>query len=224
MVSEPLFLKFNIKRMRYLTVVFAMCILLAISSCTQQSDENVNLENDDTRTEVFKSLVTNQDMLMEFVQIIKEDSTAMMIIQADNQLMDMINTNESSSYSFSKKLNNISFEEAIIKVTEQLKTEGFGVLTQIDVKATLKKKLDVDFKNYMILGACNPPYAYKALQAENKIGTMLPCNVIVQEHEDGTIEVSAVDPIASMIAVENTELAVVAKEIQSKLEKVINEL
>ncbi|MBT3302387.1 MAG: DUF302 domain-containing protein [Bacteroidetes bacterium] len=136
----------------------------------------------------------------------------------------MINTNESSSYSFSKKLNNISFEEAIIKVTEQLKTEGFGVLTQIDVKATLKKKLDVDFKNYMILGACNPPYAYKALQAENKIGTMLPCNVIVQEHEDGSIEVSAVDPIASMIAVDNSELAVVAKEIQSKLEKVINEL
>jgi|APSaa5957512622_1039677.scaffolds.fasta_scaffold03640_7 uncharacterized protein (DUF302 family) len=210
--------------MRYLTVVFAMCILLAISSCTQQSDENVNLENEDTRTEVFKSLVTNQDMLREFIQIIKEDSTAMMIFQADNQLMEMINTNESSSYSFSKKLNNISFEEAIIKVTEQLKTEGFGVLTQIDVKATLKKKLDVDFKNYMILGACNPPYAYKALQAENKIGTMLPCNVIVQEHEDGSIEVSAVDPIASMIAVDNSELAVVAKEIQSKLEKVINEL
>jgi len=201
-----------------------MCILLAISSCTQQSDENVNLENEDTRTEVFKSLVTNQDMLREFIQIIKEDSTAMMIFQADNQLMEMINTNESSSYSFSKKLNNISFEEAIIKVTEQLKTEGFGVLTQIDVKATLKKKLDVDFKNYMILGACNPPYAYKALQAENKIGTMLPCNVIVQEHEDGSIEVSAVDPIASMIAVDNSELAVVAKEIQSKLEKVINEL
>ena len=210
--------------MRYLTVVFAMCILLAISSCTQQSDENVNLENEDTRTEVFKSLVTNQDMLREFIQIIKEDSTAMMIFQADNQLMEMINTNESSSYSFSKKLNNISFEEAIIKVTEQLKTEGFGVLTQIDVKATLTKKLDVDFKNYMILGACNPPYAYKALQAENKIGTMLPCNVIVQEHEDGSIEVSAVDPIASMIAVDNSELAVVAKEIQSKLEKVINEL
>ena len=98
------------------------------------------------------------------------------------------------SYYFSTTLQNISFSEAIEKVTEELKKEGFGILTEIDLKATLKKKLDVDFYNYTILGACNPPFAYKALQAEDKIGTMLPCNVIVQEKEQGIIEISAVDP------------------------------
>lgn len=114
-----------------------------------------------------------------------------------------------------------SFEEAIAKTTEELKKEGFGVLTEIDVKETLKKKLDVDFKKYKILGACNPGFAHKALLAEDKIGTMLPCNVIVEEHEDGTVEVSAVNPIASMQAIENSSLGEIANEVKSRLEKVI---
>ncbi len=117
-----------------------------------------------------------------------------------------------------------SFDNAIQKVTEALKKEGFGILTEIDIKATLKKKLDVDFYNYKILGACNPPYAYKALLAEDKIGTMLPCNVIVQEKEAGQVEVSAVDPAASMQAIENEELAGIAKEIRERLQKVIEQL
>ena len=97
------------------------------------------------------------------------------------------------SYYFSKTIN-LPFDAAIIRVTEELKKEGFGVLTEIDVKATLKKKLDVDFRNYRILGACNPPFAHQALLAEDKIGTMLPCNVIVQELAPGTVEVAAIDP------------------------------
>ena len=124
------------------------------------------------------------------------------------------------SYYVSTKFNG-SFDEAITKTTEELKKEGFGVLTEIDVKETLKKKLDVDFKKYKILGACNPGFAHKALQAEDKIGTMLPCNVIVEEHEDGTVEVSAVNPMASMQAVENSSLGDIAGEVKSKLEKVI---
>ena len=117
-----------------------------------------------------------------------------------------------------------SFDEAINLVTEKLKDQGFGILTEIDVKATLKKKLDVDFYNYKILGACNPPFAHKALLAEDKIGVMLPCNVIVQEKEKGTIEVSAVDPIASMQAVQNPALAKIAGEVTERLKKVIGSL
>ncbi|MFT4849956.1 MAG: hypothetical protein ACI83B_002505, partial [Sediminicola sp.] len=98
------------------------------------------------------------------------------------------------NYYFTITLRNLSFSEAISRVTEELKKEGFGILTEIDLKATMKSKLNVDFYNYTILGACNPPFAYKALQAEDKIGTMLPCNVIVQEKEQGVIEISAVDP------------------------------
>ncbi|MDO9276380.1 MAG: DUF302 domain-containing protein [Lutibacter sp.] len=128
------------------------------------------------------------------------------------------------NYYFSKSLVNITFDEAIQKVTESLKKEGFGILTEIDLKATLKKKLDVDFYNYKILGACNPPYAYKALLAEDKIGTMLPCNVIVQEKEAGQVEVSAVDPAASMQAIENGDLIDIANEISARLQKVINAL
>lgn len=128
------------------------------------------------------------------------------------------------NYYFSKTLENVTFDEAIERVTEELKKEGFGILTEIDVQATLKKKLDVNFKKYRILGACNPPFAYKALQAENKIGTMLPCNVIVQELEDGKIEVAAVDPVASMQAVENDKLSDIANEIRAKLEKVIKNI
>lgn len=127
------------------------------------------------------------------------------------------------SYYFNKMVKG-TFEDVIDKVTQELKAEGFGVLTEIDVTATLKKKLNVDFKKYRILGACNPPYAYKALQAEDKIGTMLPCNVIVQEVEAGIIEVAAVNPMASMQAVENTELEKIANEIRSKLEKVIENI
>ena len=126
-------------------------------------------------------------------------------------------------YFFSKKLSG-DFEETVERVTAALKQEGFGVLTTIDVKDTLKKKLDVDFRNYRILGACNPPYAYKALQAEDKIGTMLPCNVIVQELDDGTIEAAAVDPAASMQAVNNKKLAETASEVRDKLKRVIYNL
>ena len=124
------------------------------------------------------------------------------------------------SYYFSKVVN-CPFEEAIERVIEQLKQEGFGVLTEIDVKATLKKKLDVDFRNYKILGACNPPFAYRALQVERMIGTMLPCNVIVQEVEPGKSEVAAVDPVASMQAVGNPELEAIAEQVRSKLKLAI---
>jgi len=127
------------------------------------------------------------------------------------------------SYYFSKFLN-VSFEEAISKVIEELKKEGFGILTDIDVKETLKKKLNVDFKKYRILGACNPPFAYQALQAEDKIGTMLPCNVIVQEHAGGKVEVAAVDPIASMQAIDNPKLRDVAEQVRMKLKQVIDSL
>jgi uncharacterized protein (DUF302 family) len=126
------------------------------------------------------------------------------------------------SYYFSKKLG-LDFDEAIEKVTEALKAEGFGILTEIDVKETLKKKLDVDFRPYKILGACNPPFAHKALEAEDKIGTMLPCNVIVQQLDDG-VEIAAVDPVASMQGVENDQLGEVASTIQSKLKSVIEGL
>lgn len=114
-----------------------------------------------------------------------------------------------------------SFENAIQKVTDELKKEGFGVLTEIDVKETLKKKLDVDFKKYRILGACNPDMAYKALTTEDKIGTMLPCNVIVEEHEDGRVEVAAVDPLASMQVVDNDNLKSIANQVKEMLTKVV---
>ncbi|WKK65132.1 DUF302 domain-containing protein [Lutimonas zeaxanthinifaciens] len=127
-------------------------------------------------------------------------------------------------YYINKTLNDISFEEGINKVTESLKTQGFGILTEIDLKTTLKNKLDVDFYNYKILGACNPPFAYQALQSEDKIGTMLPCNVIVQEKTPGKIEISAVDPMASMQAVENPELGDLAKEVKDRLQKCIDAL
>ena len=128
------------------------------------------------------------------------------------------------NYYYSKTLKNITFEDAIARVTTALQKEGFGVLTTIDIKSTLKKKLEVDFYNYTILGACNAPFAYKALQAEDKIGTMLPCNVIVQEKELGEIVVSTVDPIASMQAIENESLGDIATEVRDKLIKVVESL
>jgi len=127
------------------------------------------------------------------------------------------------SYYFSNMINE-SFDRAIVKVVASLKNEGFGVLTEIDVKETLKKKLDVDFQKYTILGACNPPFAYQALKAENKIGTMLPCNVIVQEISEGQTEVAAVDPVASMKAIENPALLEIANQVQEKLRKVIKSI
>ncbi|MBU1369890.1 MAG: DUF302 domain-containing protein [Bacteroidetes bacterium] len=117
-----------------------------------------------------------------------------------------------------------NFDQAIALVTEALKTEGFGILSEIDIQQKLKEKLDVDFRKYTILGACNPPSAHKALQQEDKIGTMLPCNVIVQEIGENQVEVAAVDPVASMISVENKQLSVIAGEIKTKLERVIASL
>jgi len=117
-----------------------------------------------------------------------------------------------------------NFDRAVELVTEALKTEGFGVLSEIDIQQKLKEKLDVDFRKYRILGACNPPNAYKALQHEDKIGTMLPCNVIVQEIGENLVEIAAVNPVASMMAVDNKQLAGIAGEIKTKLEKVIASL
>ncbi|MDC6389081.1 DUF302 domain-containing protein [Maribacter sp. PR1] len=127
-------------------------------------------------------------------------------------------------YYFSTQLKNVTFEEAISKTKEALKKEGFGVLTEIDMKNTLKQKLDVDIKDYKILGACNPSMAYQALQVENKIGTMLPCNVIVQEKEEGNIEIAAVDPAASMQAIKNNALIEIAENVRTKLKQVIQNL
>ncbi|MDX1364120.1 DUF302 domain-containing protein [Arenibacter latericius] len=114
-----------------------------------------------------------------------------------------------------------TFDEVVNKVKEELKKEGFGVLTEIDIKNTLKNKLDVDFRKYTILGACNPGYAHKALLAEDKVGTMLPCNVIVQEKSEGNIEVAAVNPKASMMAIDNDSLKELATDVTQKLEKVV---
>lgn len=125
---------------------------------------------------------------------------------------------------YNTKVVSLSFDEAIEKVTEELKKEGFGVLTEIDVKSTLKKKLDVDFRNYKILGACNPPFAYKALQAEDRIGVLLPCNVIVQENKDGETEVSIVNPAVSMQAVQNPNLEEIAGQVSQKLDNVLRNL
>lgn len=127
------------------------------------------------------------------------------------------------SYYFNTKVTG-NFEEVIQRVTESLSKEGFGILTEVDIKATLKKKLGEDFYNYKILGACNPQFAYKALLTEDKIGTMLPCNVIVQEKEPGKVEVSAVNPVESMKAILNKDLHKIATEVKAKLKKVIEQL
>ena len=127
------------------------------------------------------------------------------------------------SYYFSKIVDG-DFDDVIESVTARLAESGFGVLTTIDVSATLKKKIDADFQRYTILGACNPGFAHKALLAENKIGTMLPCNVVVQETGDGKVEVAAVDPMASMMAIENENLASIAGEVREMLKNVIEGL
>lgn len=122
------------------------------------------------------------------------------------------------------KITDYGFDEAIEKVTEELQKEGFGILTEIDVTATFKKKINVDFRPYKILGACNPHFAHQAIQTEEKIGTMLPCNVIVQQLENGKVEVSAVNPMASMMAVKNDSLGDIATQVSNKLENVIKQL
>ena len=126
-------------------------------------------------------------------------------------------------YYISKRIS-IDFDQAVLLVTESLKKEGFGVLTEINLQEKLKEKLNVDFRKYKILGACNPTYAYKAIQMEDKIGTMLPCSVIVQELENNEIEVAAVDPVASMMAIQNKDLESIALEITEKLKRVIESL
>ena len=127
------------------------------------------------------------------------------------------------SYYFSKTLV-MPFDQAIQHVTDALTAKGFGVLTTIDVRATMKKKLNAEFRPYTILGACNPEFAHKALQSEDKIGTMLPCNVVVQEVGQGSVEVSAVDPVASMMAIENPKLATIAGEVRDLLKQVVCDL
>jgi uncharacterized protein (DUF302 family) len=128
------------------------------------------------------------------------------------------------SYYFNKVISTKNFDEAIEQVTAALKVEGFGVLTDINIQKAFKEKIDVDFKKYRILGACNPGYAHKALLAEEKIGGFLPCDVIVEEHENGDIEVSTVDPIASMSSIKNENLGEFAVEVQGKMKAVINAL
>lgn len=115
----------------------------------------------------------------------------------------------------------LGYEQAIAAVTEKLKEEGFGVLTEIDVAATLKKKIDVDVPRYIILGACNPKLAHKALSAENQVGVLLPCNVVVQEHEDGRVEVSAMDPVGAMSMIGNPALTEIAADVKARLERVL---
>lgn len=127
------------------------------------------------------------------------------------------------SYYFNKTLD-LPFDEAVERVKAELKKDGFGVLTEIDVQKTLKEKIGADFRPYRILGACNAPYAYKALLAEDKIGTMLPCSVIVQELAPGRVEVAAVDPLASMAAVQNPDLGAVGLEVREKLRSVVERL
>lgn len=127
------------------------------------------------------------------------------------------------TYYFAKTLV-AGFDDAVRRTTEALKQEGFGIITEIDVKETLKKKINVDFRNYRILGACNPTLAHEALQIEDKVGTMLPCNVVVQDLGDGRSEVAAIDPVASMRAVDNPRLRQAAERVQELLKKVIASL
>lgn len=127
------------------------------------------------------------------------------------------------SYYFAKTIQ-ASFEEAVSRTREALKAEGFGVITEIDVQKTLKTKIGVDFRPYLILGACNPAMAHQALQVEDKVGTMLPCNVVVQERSEGTVEIAAIDPVASMQAIENPALTEKAAEVAAKLRSALDRL
>lgn len=128
------------------------------------------------------------------------------------------------SYYFSKTLNKATFEEAVEKTKQSLKNDGFGIIAEIDFQKTLKEKLGVDLRRYLVLEACNPPYAFQSLNADDKIGTLLPCNFVVQEKENGIIEVSSVDPLAMMAQVESPEMQNIAKEISDKLKRVVESL
>ncbi len=128
------------------------------------------------------------------------------------------------AYYFTTTLKNVDFETAVQKITDGLKEEGFGVISTIDFQATLKEKINVDFRKYVVLQACNPPYAHKSLQTEDKIGTLLPCNVVVQEVDNNAFEISSINPEAAMASVENETMAEIAKEISVKLKRVIEKL
>lgn len=128
------------------------------------------------------------------------------------------------AYYFSKSIQGDDIDSVIDRVTQALSAESFGILTQIDVRATMKQKLGMDFRDYRILGACNPPLAHQALEAEDKIGTMLPCNVIVQDQGEGRYEVAAIDPAASMQAIDNPALIRLAEEVGARLKKVVDGL
>jgi uncharacterized protein (DUF302 family) len=128
------------------------------------------------------------------------------------------------SYYFKKVLKNTNFEQALEAVRESLQAEGFGIVSDLDMQATLKNKLDIDFRKYRILGACNPPFAYRSLNTEAAIGTLLPCNVVVQEKNEHDIEIDIIDPLAAMQAVDSDEMKEIAEEIHSKLEKALNSL
>jgi uncharacterized protein (DUF302 family) len=140
-----------------------------------------------------------------------------------NDATGMPESGEAMEYHLSKFVG-MTYDEAVARVTEELANEGFGILTEIDVKATLKKKLDADFRSYIILGACNPPFAYKALQAEDKIGALLPCNVIVQEHTDGRVEVSAMNPGMMSSVVDNPKLTEIASQVEATMRRVLERL
>ena len=124
------------------------------------------------------------------------------------------------SYYFSKTVKG-SFEDVIARTIAALKTEGFGIITDLDIQKTLKDKIGVEFRNYRILGACNPKLAYEALQLEDNIGTMLPCNVVIQQRETADVEVAAIDPVASMLAVDNLKLKEAAREVGEKLKRAV---
>jgi len=130
---------------------------------------------------------------------------------------------EIKGYAFTRILNT-SYEDAISKVTDALKEEGFGVLTEIDVKATLKKKLGVDFRKYVILGVCNPPYAYRTLQTDLDVGLLLPCNVIVYETDDQKAYISAINPVSALQVIKNRELGKIAEEVSEKLKRVVDKV
>ncbi len=144
-------------------------------------------------------------------------------VEAVLQLVTQSLKLKTMKYYISKTLD-LKFEEAEEKVRAALKNEGFGVLTEINNQKVFKEKLNVDFRRYKILGACNPKYAYEALQQEDKVGLMLPCNFIIQELDNNTIEVAAIDPVASMMAIENKNVSEIAKVIKEKLERVIGSL
>jgi uncharacterized protein (DUF302 family) len=125
---------------------------------------------------------------------------------------------------YNTKIVDYSYDEALVKVAEELKKEGFGVLTEIDVKETLKNKIDVDFRRYKIMGACNPSFAHKAISTEDNLGVLLPCNFVVQENKDGKTQISSVNPLISMQSVENANLEPIAKEVSEKLSRVMSNL